>query len=138
MYERIMIPVDLARVDELDRQVDAAAILGKASGAEMHLVAVTGKAKPHDGSHDTSAFERRLDEFAAGKGKEHGVTFNTRTILTSDAYSDLKKRIYEQVDELGVDLIVLGSHEPGWVDHFLPSTSTTIIKHVSCSVLVVR
>lgn len=138
MYKHVMIPVDMARIEELDKQVAAAAEFGKACGAAMHLVAVTGKAKPHDGSRDQAAFERRLDGFAAEKGKEHGVTFDTRVIGTSDAYSDLKKRLYEAIDELDVDLIVLGSHEPDWRDHILPSTSSTVVKHVSCSVLVVR
>jgi len=138
MYNTIIVAVDLARADELDKSVHAAAELAKATDAKAWMVAITGKAKPHEGSRDTAAFERKLADFAADKGRQYGVTFATRVMLTGDAYTDVTKRLYQAVDELDADLLVLASHEPGLREYVLPSRSASIVRHVKCSVLVVR
>lgn len=138
MYDRIIVAIDMARPQDLERAVEATARMARACDAEAWMVAITGQAKPHEGSHDAEAFERKLEDFAAEKGETYGITFKTRVILTADAYSDLKKRLYEAIDELQADLIVLSSHEPGFREYVLPSTSGSLVKHARCSVLVVR
>ena len=37
-----------------------------------------------------------------------------------------------------VDLIIIASHKPGLQDYFLGSTAARVVRHASCSVLVVR
>lgn len=138
MYGRIIVAIDMARLERADKAVRTAAELGKALDAEVWLLAVTGKAKPHDGSRDAEAFGRRLEEFASAQGNALGVTFRTRVIRTADAYSDLKKRLFEAIDELGADLLIVTSHVPGFTDHVLRSTSAAMARHAKCSVFVVR
>jgi len=138
MYDRIIVGVDMTRTEEFDKAVHAAAELAKATDAEAWMVAITGKAKPHDGSHDHEAFQQKVDDFARQQGEAYGVTFRTRVVTTADAYSDVKKCLYEAIDGLEADLIVLASHEPGLKEYVLPSTSASMVKHARCSVLVVR
>jgi len=40
--------------------------------------------------------------------------------------------------EKDVDLIIIASHRPGLQDYFLGSTAAKVVRHATCSVLVVR
>ena len=48
------------------------------------------------------------------------------------------KTILEVADENGVDLIIIGSHQPGMEDFILGSTAAKVVRHAKCSVLVIR
>ncbi len=40
--------------------------------------------------------------------------------------------------EIGADMIVIDSHDPGLVDYFLGSVAARVVRHAHCSVLVAR
>ncbi len=46
--------------------------------------------------------------------------------------------ILEHASEIGADLIVLNSHDPGVADYFLGSVASRVVRHAHCSVHVVR
>ena len=46
--------------------------------------------------------------------------------------------ILDVAGELSVDMIVIGSHDPGLADYFLGSVAARVVRHAHCSVLVVR
>jgi universal stress protein F len=46
--------------------------------------------------------------------------------------------ICESAEEHGVDLIVVGSHGYGGLDHVLGTTAAKVVNHAKCSVLVAR
>ncbi len=48
------------------------------------------------------------------------------------------RAITDYAEEIGADCIVVGSHKPGLQDFFLGSTAARIVRHVSCSVHVLR
>jgi len=48
------------------------------------------------------------------------------------------KTILEVADENGIDLIIIGSHQPGMEDYILGSTAAKVVRHAKCSVLVIR
>ena len=41
-------------------------------------------------------------------------------------------------DEVGADLILIASHDPGMQDYLLGSTAASVVRHAKCSVLVDR
>jgi universal stress protein F len=43
-----------------------------------------------------------------------------------------------EADEWGADLIVIGSHRPAMSTYLLGSTAKSVVRHATCSVLVVR
>lgn len=51
-------------------------------------------------------------------------------------------RVYREIlgvaDEERVDLIVMASHRPGLRDYLLGVNSARVVRHASCSVMVVR
>lgn len=46
--------------------------------------------------------------------------------------------ILEEAESRGADLIVVGSHRPGFEDYFIGSTAARVVRHAKCSVLVHR
>ena len=48
------------------------------------------------------------------------------------------KTILEVAQEKNADLIIVASHQPGFQDYFLGSTAAKVVRHATCSVLVVR
>ncbi len=48
------------------------------------------------------------------------------------------KTILEVADKKGADLIIVASHQPELQNYFLGSTAAKVVRHATCSVLVVR
>ena len=46
--------------------------------------------------------------------------------------------ILEYASEIGADMIVIASHDPGFADYFLGSVAARVVRHAHCSVLVAR
>jgi universal stress protein F len=44
--------------------------------------------------------------------------------------------ILDAAEDLGIDLIVIGSHKPDLTDYFLGSTAARVVRHAQCPVLV--
>ena len=47
-------------------------------------------------------------------------------------------QILEAAEEIGADMIVIRSHDPGMSNYFLGSVAGRVVRHAHCSVLVVR
>ena len=48
------------------------------------------------------------------------------------------KTILEVAEEKSAELIIVASHQPDLQDYFLGSTAAKVVRHATCSVLVVR
>jgi nucleotide-binding universal stress UspA family protein len=46
--------------------------------------------------------------------------------------------VLHEVEDMGADLVVVGSHRPSMRSYLLGSNAATIVRHATCSVLVVR
>lgn len=46
--------------------------------------------------------------------------------------------IAELAEQIGADLIIIGSHRPGVQDYFLGSTASRVVRRAPCAVLVTR
>lgn len=81
--------------------------------------------------------EAVLDETSRIIGEslsESGVTVGTEILIGSP-----ESRIVEKAEDLGADLIVVGSHGYNrWERLLLGSVSDSVVHHAPCSVLVVR
>ncbi|MEX2646246.1 MAG: universal stress protein, partial [Gaiellaceae bacterium] len=60
-------------------------------------------------------------------------------VATRDAIGEPAAKIVETADELGADLIVIGTRNGSALERLvLGSTSTKVLHHAHCDVLVVR
>ena len=94
---------------------------------------------------DTTELEKAAKESAAKvleeTEKKIRVYFPDRELqITTDIlFGTPESRIVETAEEIGCDLIVLGSHgHNGWERLLLGSVSDSVVHHAHCSVLVVR
>ena len=136
MYSTILVPIDMAHVAEGKTNIDLAA-QHAAAGAKIILLnvvedipnwaAVELPAGLIDQSIESAQSELKAIATAAGMKMEIEVR-------TGHSYNT----ILDVAKEKDVDLIIIASHRPGLQDYFLGSTAAKVVRHASCSVLVVR
>ena len=137
MYKNIMLPVDLAHTEKLTKALAVGADLAKHYGAEITAVAVT-TSTPSAVAHSPGEFAKVLDKFAADQGKTHGVVFSARAMASPDPTIDLDETLAKAALELECDLVVMGSHVPGFAEHVFASRAGYLASHSELSVFVVR
>lgn len=137
MYDAIMVPVDLAHADKLDKALSVAADLAKLYDAEVCYVGVTA-ATPGSVAHSPKEYGEKLDDFARAQAAARGVRTTSRALVSHDPAVDLDAALLAAVRETGADLVVMASHGPGLLDALWPSHGGSLASHASTSVLLVR
>ena len=137
MYRSILVPVDLAHADKLDKALATAADLSRQYGASLHLVAVTA-GTPGAVAHSPHEFEEKLRAYAAVQSARQGVSFAAISVTAPDPAVTLDKEIEKAAHQIGADLIVIASHIPGLAEHLFASNAGYLASHASISVFVVR
>ena len=137
MYERIMVPVDLAHTATLDKALRTAADLARNYDAEVCYVGVT-TSSPGPVAHTPEAFADKLSAFASAEAERHGLKATAKSIVTHDPSIDLNRTLVRAVEETGADLVVMASHRPGFPDHFFAAHASHVAMHAEVSVFVVR
>jgi nucleotide-binding universal stress UspA family protein len=96
--------------------------------------AVYGNGLPPLADPDDVERARHLLDDARGELVLRHVTVSTR-----DPIGDPAEQIVGTAEELGADLVVVGTHNGNAVERLvLGSTSTSVLHHAPCDVLVVR
>ncbi|WP_396611724.1 universal stress protein [Haloferax sp. S1W] len=135
MYDTILVPVDGS--DSMAPIVEDAATLAAERGASAHLLYVVDKR-----AFLTLAEDRRdevMDELeaqgsaalevASATMKEHGVSVETHL-----QHGDPADKILALADEIGADLIAMGTHAR-FEDNILGSVSRTVVIEADIPVL---
>jgi len=67
-------------------------------------------------------------------GEAIGLPAEFQHIATGTAY----QQILDTINELGCDLVILGSHPNHAMPHFLGSTAHAVMQHAACDVMTLR
>ena len=137
MYRKIMVPIDLAHAGSLDKAIDTASDLAKHYGIPIRFVGVTAET-PTEVAHTPEEFADKLAKFAAAEAEKHGLEIDSKAYPSHDPTVDLDNTLLTAADEIGADLIVVGSHIPGFREHIFASHAGTLASHAEVSVFVVR
>ncbi len=137
MYKTLMVPIDLAHLDKLQKALDVAADLAKHYGATVHYVAVTA-ATPSPLAHNPAEFAEKLEKFVANEAAKRGIQAKAHPIISHDPTADLDTTLSHAGEDLGADLVVMGSHVPGFAEHIFHTHGGYVASHSSLSVFVVR
>jgi len=119
------------------------------SGDLIHVISVVDMALPFSidlyGGYlpDMAEMEKAGRDNAAAVVSETSVLLSARfpevEITTNVLFGSPDSRIVETAEEIGADLIVLGSHGyTRWERLLLGSVSSSVVHHAHCSVLIVR
>ncbi len=135
MHDKILIPVALDQETLVDRHLAAARHL-LTPGGEIFLLTVLENIpgfvtefvdlKPEN--HLRAKVEERLRGVAAGDPAVRCAVVTGKPGVEIARFAEAE----------GVDLIVMGSHEPGAQDIFLGSTASRVVRRAGCSVYVLR
>ncbi len=140
MFKTILVPVDLGEVEAAAPAIEKAVALARSTDGTVRLVYVRSIlpvtymdfVPPAFDEAQQDDAEKKLAELAAGVG------------LPSDRVSAVVRlgTVYNEVlneaEKTGADLIVVGSHRPSMATYLLGSNASTIVRHATCTVLVVR
>tara|TARA_Y100001001_G_scaffold152137_1_gene164466 strand:- start:10147 stop:10560 length:414 start_codon:yes stop_codon:yes gene_type:complete len=137
MYSKLIIPVDLKHVDQMDKALSVSAEIGKLFGATLHIVGVTSTA-PSETARTPDAFNEKLTAYANEKSEAFGAIFEAHTEVSHDPSVDLDDVLQKAAKTIGADLIVMASHIPGFAEHFVSSNAGYVASHSPISVFVVR
>lgn len=136
MYRTIIVPIDLAQEEKGRHIVDLAIKLG-GNDARIILVNVLEEIPgyvaielPPD-LHERS----RADAQAALQTIAADAGIKPEIIILSGHPGN---QILDVAEEKKADLIMVASHRPGLQDYFMGSTAGRVVRHATCSVLVVR
>ncbi len=137
MYGKIMVPVDLAHIDRLEKAITTATDLAKQYGSSICFVGVTIGA-PTEAAHNPKEFAAKLEAFGEAQSSDHGLAIETAVYPSHDPAADLDEVLLTAAREKGADLIVMASHVPGFREHFFASNAGAVASHADMSVFVVR
>ena len=140
MFKTILVPVDLGEVEAAQSAIDKAVELASIAGGSLRLIYVRAIVPVTYMEFMPPAFEeeqqadadRRLAELAAG------VDLPSERVSAAVGLGSVYNEVLNQADQIGADLIVVGSHQPSMATYLLGSNASAIVRHAKCSVLVVR
>lgn len=137
MLKSIMVPIELAHTSALETAVMTAGDLAKSNNASLTLVGVTGSA-PNDAAKNPREFEEKLSAYASDVSSRLGVPVAAQILVDNDVSADLGDVLIRAAEDMEVDLIVMASHVPGFIEHIFSSNAGYVASHAKCSVYVVR
>lgn len=138
MFRKVLIPVDVAVREDSKNLLQTALSLTKVWDCELHVativpnvgMAIVGSFFDENFEADSHEVARKeLDSLLSGAGLRA-----QRHVLTGRVYDG----IISLANELNVDLILIGAHQPELRDYLLGSNAARVVRHAKQSVLVVR
>lgn len=137
MFKHIMFPVDLHLPPEVRKAAEVAAQVARWQGARITIVSVTSN-QPGDPTQTESAIKDHLSDLADELSQASGAQVDFRNIHSVDVAVEVDGDLARIAEEIGADLIVVGTHAPRITDFILSSHAGYLAKHASMSVFVVR
>ena len=140
MFKQILAAVDLDDNDKAQKILQIAANIANANSAGLHLLSVIGAAPAIISQHLPEGYEK----MAMKRVEQDLVTLSTGadlaqgTVTSSARFGDIYREILAQAEKSDVDLIIVGSNKPQATDFLLGTNAARVVRHSSCSVLVVR
>lgn len=137
MFNHIMLPVDLHVPPEVRKARDVATQVARWQGAKITVVSVTGT-QPGDPVQSDASVDQQLAEFADQLAKDSGAEVRYRNIHSVDVAAEVDGDLTRAAEDVGADLIVVGTHAPRITDYIFSSHAGHLAKHAKVSVFVVR
>ena len=142
MYKTIIMPVDVFEMELSDKAVRHAEFLAQQDGI-IHLLHVL----PASASYTMSRFAadlRRFEEHLQQEAESRLTTMVSHFTLDPSRIKlhvrlgSVRDAVNELAEELGADMVVIGSRNPSISTHLLGSNASSVIRHAHIPVLVVR
>ena len=140
MYQRILVPIDLADPNLARPAIDTAVMMANASNGLLRLINVLPMTPVMLAEYVPPDFD--VQQRTSGEdalrivAKETGLA--PAKISTIVRQGGIYHEILEEAKAMNADLIVMSSHRAGVRTYFLGSQAGHVVRYATCSVLVVR
>tara|TARA_R110000823_G_scaffold130015_26_gene258178 strand:- start:9724 stop:10158 length:435 start_codon:yes stop_codon:yes gene_type:complete len=138
-YHKILIAIDLS--EDSAQVMQSARALSDSSGSELHLIHVIEPlsfAYGGDIPMDFSGIQDEIHQQATAQLKRFAETNGIDSEHQHIVLGKPEVEIHATAEELGADLIVLGSHGRYGLALLMGSTANGVLHGASCDVLAVR
>ena len=140
MYQRILLPVDLADPNLAKPALDTAVMLAKSSEGSIRLINILPVTPPMLVEYVPADFD---DQQRRSAEEALSIIAGEIAIAAGNATSEVRQggiyqEILEAAKEIDADLIVMSSHRAGVRTYFLGSVAGHVVRYAGCSVMVVR
>lgn len=140
MFQKILVPVDLADPEFVKPGLDTAVELARASGGAVRLINVIPMTPVMLAEYVPPDFDVQqrgsAEEALAIIAKESGLPADK--VSTVVRQGGIYHEVLEEAKVFGCDVIVMSSHRPAMKTYFLGSNAGHMVRYAKCSVLVVR
>ncbi|CAM5767823.1 universal stress protein UspA [Labrys miyagiensis] len=140
MFKSIIVPVDVADLRLAALAITSAVKLADNGGATLTLVHVVPIMPLMMLDTVPVSFEGEVAEKAKGQLAELAATVNLPAgkVQSAVRIGGIYHEVLAIAEEQRADLVVVGSHQPSVATYLLGSNASAIVRHASCSVMVVR
>jgi universal stress protein A len=138
-YKKILIAIDLS--EESLRVVKRGCAMAAEKAAEVHLIHVIEPlsfAYGGDIPMDFSGIQEEISEQARTQLAQVGSDYSVDADKQHTVFGRPEVEIHQTAEELGADLIVVGSHGRYGLALLMGSTANGVLHGASCDVLAVR
>ena len=137
MYRKILVPVDLAHLDALERALKVASDLGQHYETEICYLSVT-QSTPSSVARSPEEYEQKLEAFAKEQANTQGRPVSAKVLMSAEPAGELEDKLIHAIDDQGADLVVMGTHHHGKHDIIMPSNGSHVAKETNASIFLVR
>jgi nucleotide-binding universal stress UspA family protein len=140
MFKTILVPVDISDEAAASPAIEYARQFAKAAGGSLRLINVRSLLPVSFMEFIPPDFDEKMqkDSEAALMSIASGIDLPKGKVSSIVRLGAVYPEVLAEAEACKADLIVVGSHRPGMASFFLGSNASTIVRHATCSVLVVR
>jgi nucleotide-binding universal stress UspA family protein len=141
MFAKILLPIDIAEPEIAKEAIDVAVGVAKAFNSDLRLIHVASPiivaspmaVIPQSVYDELGVYEKsELERMAAAIDRPKGSV--TTVVRIGGVYPEL----LAEATEWQADLIVVGAHKRSMATYLLGSSAAAIVRHATCTVMVVR
>ncbi len=139
MYTNVLVPIDLSHAERFPGMFESARSLAEDRKAQITLLHVFAEVPGYVVAQIPPQYHESYAKDAEKSLKDLVSKYDLKgdvKVLVKDGH--VANTILQTAKETGADLIVVGSHKPGPSDYLIGSVAGRIVRHASCSVVVVR
>ncbi|WP_303906121.1 universal stress protein [Thiohalomonas denitrificans] len=137
MFNKIMVPVDLAHLDALEKSLTVAADMARHYDAALCYVGVT-TSQPSAVARTPEEYKTKLTAFAREHAPDNGHSAAAAVYNSHDPVADLDDILIRAIKDVKADLVVMGTHLPHHIDAIMPANGSKVAAHSDVSVFLVR
>jgi nucleotide-binding universal stress UspA family protein len=140
MYQRILLPVDLADPNLAKPALDTAVMMARATGGEIRVINILPTTPVMLAEYVPADFEAQQRKSAEDALSiiANEVQFSAGRVTSVVRQGGIYQEILEEAKAIDADLIVMSSHRVGVRTYFLGSVAGHVVRYANCSVMVVR